>query len=306
MWLEQEGHGKDTIKLYISVAIKFQKWVTEHLGDNKFIPQHVSLLELQRWKVYLMTEATYTPRGAKNKEPQKYEVSSVQTFIKSIKTYFQYLAESKQISNNFAVKLKPPKIQASLEPSWLEKRDRSRLINYITDPDLRAKNVWKFVRNKAIVYLGLHGGLRKSEISSLSIDDVVLRISSLHVRYSKGEKTRWVPMNNDLKNAVLEWLEIRGEQDHRYLFTSQKSGGPLSKQAIWNLCISIGEKLGIPEFTPHTLRHTFGRDLIVAGRRIEDVADLMGHSSIESTRVYVRSRSSDLRAVVQDLSQEDD
>ena len=55
---------------------------------------------------------------------------------------------------------------------------------------------------------------------------------------------------------------------------------------------------GLEEVTPHTLRHTFARTLVAAGTPISDVADLLGHSSLDTTHIYTKSSETDLAAVV--------
>ncbi len=56
--------------------------------------------------------------------------------------------------------------------------------------------------------------------------------------------------------------------------------------------------IGLDEMTPHTLRHTFARALLGAGTPINDVADLLGHSSLDTTRIYTKASETDLAAVV--------
>jgi len=308
LWLQERGLSENTIIGYLSVAEAFHQWILPKLGDDAFEPTHVSPLELQEWKNYLMQKATYVRGNDKDgnpKPPKRYAVSTVQTYIKSIKTYFQYLAETKQVTRNPAQVLRPPKLQNGFDqdPRWLTRRERSRLINWVTNPAQEQANPWRYARTKAIIYLGLHAGLRVSEMSSLTVEDLNFPMSSLFIREGKGNKSRWLPMNADLRKALQEWMEIRGEQDHPYVLVSQK-GGKLSSYAIWSLCGTIAEKLRLEHFTPHVLRHTFGHDLIEAGKRLEDVADLMGHSNLNFTRVYVRSRKADKRLVVEALSGE--
>jgi integrase/recombinase XerC len=55
---------------------------------------------------------------------------------------------------------------------------------------------------------------------------------------------------------------------------------------------------GLDEVTPHTLRHTFARTLLACGTPINDVADLLGHSSLDTTRIYTRANETDLAAAV--------
>jgi len=55
---------------------------------------------------------------------------------------------------------------------------------------------------------------------------------------------------------------------------------------------------GIDEVTSHTLRHTFARTLLTSGTSMNDVADLLGHSSLDTTRIYTKANETDLAVVV--------
>jgi integrase/recombinase XerC len=62
--------------------------------------------------------------------------------------------------------------------------------------------------------------------------------------------------------------------------------------------VKYGRLTGLDEVTPHTLRHTFARTLLAVGAPINDVADLLGHSSLDTTRIYTKASEKDLAAVV--------
>jgi site-specific recombinase XerD len=310
-WLKEDGKSDHTVANYLKVAETFQEWFIKNTNQSTFDPKSVSILELLDWKKYLLDGATYVKGLDENglpKPPKRYSIRSVQTFIKVIKTYFDFLYESDVIARNPAQKLKPPKTQKDFDedPRWLERVEKNRLLNFIEDPDKLLKNEWRATRNKAIIFSGLHGGLRRSEIVNLQLDDLSFENSSFFVRDSKGDKSRWIPMNTDLKKALTEWIKQRGTQDHPYLFVSQK-GGKLSSQAVWNLCeITIAPRIFVPDFTPHVLRHTFAHDLIVKGYSLEYVKDLLGHSNINYTIVYTSASKADKSRAVESISEERD
>ena len=62
--------------------------------------------------------------------------------------------------------------------------------------------------------------------------------------------------------------------------------------------VKYGRLAGLHEVTPHTLRHTFARTLLALGTPINDVADLLGHSSLDTTRIYTKASESDLAVAV--------
>lgn len=302
-WLKSNGKSDDTIISYNQTAMLFQKWFLKKVGEKSFKAEHVSALDLQEWKSYLIDEATYV-RGKKAK-PRKYSIRSVITFIKAIKSYFEYLHEIGQIKSNPALKVKPPKMQIDDDddPRWLERIERTRLLNYINDEELKDKNRWRYTRNRAIIFLGLHAGLRRSEIVDFEIEDIFFEKGYVFVRDGKGGKSRRVPMNTDLRKALTEWLEQRGEHESPKVFISQK-GGPITRHTLNKMCTAIGKRIQLNNFGPHVLRHTFGHDLAVKGYRLEHIADLMGHSNVNFTRIYTRSSMKERIDVVESLSAE--
>lgn len=62
-WLKVNGNSKNTISRYLQVANQFMEWHTNLLKTSVFDPTEVSALDLQQWKTYLLTEATYQRGG---------------------------------------------------------------------------------------------------------------------------------------------------------------------------------------------------------------------------------------------------
>ena len=66
----------------------------------------------------------------------------------------------------------------------------------------------------------------------------------------------------------------------------------------YDVVVIYGQRAGLEKVTPHTLRHTFARTLLATGVPLSDVADLLGHSSLDTTRVYTKASETDLVAAV--------
>lgn len=290
-WLESKGKRDHTIHSYKQIAILFQKWFIQRTEDDSFKGEAVSAIDLQEWKSYLLNEATYV-RGRGGK-PQRYSVRSVITFIKAIKSYFEYLQDVGVIASKPALELMPPKVQLGDDEDsrWLEQNERNRLLSYINGEELKDKNIWRFTRNKAIIYLGLYAGLRRSEIVDLEIKDLLLEKGYVTVRDGNGMRSRYIPMNTDLRKSLLDWLKQRGEHESDNVFLSQK-GGAITKHTLNKMCTAIGKRIDLDNFAPHVLRHTYGYDLAAKGTQLEQIAEWMGHSTVNFTRVYTRYRES--------------
>ena len=167
---------------------------------------------------------------------------------------------------------------------------------------LRAVEAWPSARDRAIALLPLYAGTRIAEIRALDVADVRLsaRKGEIHL-VGKGEKSRTVPTHPKLRQAVAAWLAERPSRrgaDSAALFTSSR-GSRMTTDAIADVISSITTAAGLDDHvTSHVLRHTFGAELTRRGVDIVTVAGLMGHASLETTRLYTRPSAADMQRAV--------
>ncbi|BFH18313.1 recombinase XerC [Paenibacillus dendritiformis] len=299
--LRGNGSSENTIVRYTQVANQFIIWHQELLNKDYFDPKEVSVLDLQQWKQYLINEATFQRGKGK---PKKYSISSVNNSIVAIKSFFGSLYKMGMVENDPSSKLKKQKVNADFEsePRWLERHERNKLIRAIEDEKSESKNRWKFTRNRAIVYVQLLAGLRVSEVTDLEMDDVSFEMGYIFIRDGKGGKARRVEMNKELRRALGDWMNERGEANTRKVFTSSRGGNPLTKRGVEYLYESLSKKTGISDLTTHVPRHTLAHDLIESGYSIQRVADILGHSNLNYTRVYTKSSTQERREALESLS----
>ena len=123
--------------------------------------------------------------------------------------------------------------------------------------------------------------MRKGELFSLKWSDVDLRNRLIHVRDSKSNKQRTLPMDDTLR-TLLKSLPSRFKGD--YVFPSKKTGRKLhdAKKSF----ATARAKAGIPDLRFHDLRHTFASHLVMCGVDLTTVAELLGHSTTKMTERY--------------------
>lgn len=169
----------------------------------------------------------------------------------------------------------------------LDKQEMKRLWLVIADTE-------QAERNQAMFAFSFRCGLRVKEIAALHISDVVGSNGSLKKSFTlesvktKGNKSREVYLQDpQLVKAIKAYLEVRGV-DNGPLFKSRKGGGfsPNTMQIAFK---KIYINAGIDGASSHSGRRTFATALIEEGRNLVMVAELMGHSSIEMTRKYVKT-----------------
>jgi integrase/recombinase XerC len=189
-------------------------------------------------------------------------------------------------------------------PKWLDKKQRMNLLQAAKDDlqkaRLRYPRLWVLrLRDAVVVTLLLNTGLRVSELANLKIGDLLLteRKSTLTVRAGKGTKQRVLPINRDARQILEQWLAVRPQIPDDALFVGQR-GEKLQVRSVQCAVSRLAELAGLQDVTPHTCRHSFAKALIDSGVTLEKVATLLGHESLDTTRLYVTPGERDLEQAV--------
>ena len=113
-------------------------------------------------------------------------------------------------------------------------------------------------------------------------------------------KSRIIPIENAAKSALTRYiLEVRPQmcQDTDYLFTNVK-GDQMSRQGFWKLIKSYAKKAGIDkDITPHMIRHSFASHMVSNGADLSAVQEMLGHSDISTTQIYLKGKPNKLKEV---------
>ncbi|GAB6992165.1 tyrosine-type recombinase/integrase [Paenibacillus pini] len=131
------------------------------------------------------------------------------------------------------------------------------------------------------------------------------RAGSVYIR-GKGDKDREVPLNAEVRSSLQSYLRNRND-DSPYVFKSQRTEN-LSVRGVQHIVEIYRVRTRIGHLSCHSLRHSFGHDLIVAGNDLQKVAMLMGHykedgtPNIEMTMIYTTPGVEDLEAAVESIS----
>lgn len=185
---------------------------------------------------------------------------------------------------------------------------RRRVPNYLTPDEcrrfLKATDENHFFdlafRDRAILATLLYTGIRRSELVALRLTDVDLETRTLTVRHGKGGRSRVVPLRDDLIALLRDWLELRPDGDHDLLFTN-RIGQPLGKHGLQEafrraVRAAAIERRGV---SIHTLRHTFASTLLQNGADLVSIQTLLGHTSLDTTAVYLHVQMDGLREAVE-------
>ncbi|MHB8277896.1 MAG: tyrosine-type recombinase/integrase [Candidatus Humimicrobiaceae bacterium] len=141
------------------------------------------------------------------------------------------------------------------------------------------------LRNKAIISLMLHCGLRVSEVVNLRPGNINLTKSKLRVESGKGNRDRDLAIPEYLTDLFDSWRKRRPESN---FFFSTLKGKKLSTHYLQQMVKRYAGKAGINKrISPHTLRHTYATQYYKQTKDIETLRRILGHSDISTTTIYI-------------------
>jgi hypothetical protein len=160
---------------------------------------------------------------------------------------------------------------------------------------------------KVILLLMLDAGLRVSETITLRLHDFdfqkrLLSVFSLKKRDVK--KYRQIPLSNRLFFALSHYIKsMRNVKPDSWLFpTPNNPGKPITRFAVNRYLERKRKKINLNNLHPHALRHTFATGLVAEDVPINEVADLLGHENMNTTRIYTHIPTERLRQAIQKVS----
>ncbi|GGJ55362.1 tyrosine-type recombinase/integrase [Virgibacillus salexigens] len=265
--LLEKDKSLNTIKSYAQDLNHFYKWI-----EQRYEPPHLvsrlTATDLRDYERHIKSDTSIAP-------------ATINRRLVSLMKWSEFLVSIGSTNVNLSKNIKIKKIQRQNNIRWLTRKEVGKLLHAIELT--KQQNLRKGMLHQTIVYLAVNSGLRVQEICNIKIVDIDIQREIIRIN-GKGDKHRVVPLTENTKEAIVNWLDER-EKDSDYLLMSSKSN-LITTRAVQHIFKKYSEQLGI-EITPHSLRHTYCKQLAQNGVDIQSIAELAGHSSIETTRVYV-------------------
>ena len=147
-------------------------------------------------------------------------------------------------------------------------------------------------RDLAIMTMLVRLGLRAGEIVKLRLEDLAWREGSVHIRPGKSGRARALPLPEDAGRALAAYLqhERPGSSDRAVFLRARPPYGPLSSGTVSSLVVGAQRRAGVAcaRRGAHSLRHTAATHMVRHGATFKDVADVLGHTRLETTRIYAK------------------
>lgn len=189
-------------------------------------------------------------------------------------------------------------------PSKLYPRKGFKLPNVMTTDE-----VWQLlshtasIKQRAIVELFYSSGVRLEEFSRIKITDVDSKNMRLKVVQGKGNKDRYTLLSPTALITLREYF--RKHHPVNYLFEGQTHGKAMHCRSIQHTVEQAMKQasLGDKDYSVHTLRHSFATHLLDTGTDLHTIKELLGHSNISTTMIYLHLQTHRCSRIVNPLDQ---
>lgn len=246
-----EGKRERTVRRYNSEISRFLTTIDKDLKD-------ITTFDVRKYFALMLN------RGCTQR--------TVENTRSCLSPFFTWLYNENVIQQNPMAKVKPIKYHSEQEEAF-SSTDVATMRDSIDN-----------VRDRALFEFLLSTGVRVSELCSLELSDVDFQSATVYIRDGKGGKPRKTYISKVALQYLRKYLDTRTDKGTK-LFIGKR--GSLSTSGVRVLLKKISKDSGVTNVHPHRFRHTFATNLTEKGMPIQHVQVLLGHSSIETTRVYV-------------------
>ena len=221
------------------------------------------------------------------------KTSTISRNLATIRAFYQFLLRTKKIKKDPTIGVQSPKVEKKA-PSILTAKEVELLLEQPKDVDLKG------IRDKAMLEFAYATGMRVTEIISLNISDVNIKES--YVTCNAGFKKRTIPLGSISMKALEDYIKkarpiLIKDENTEALFVNV-NGKRLTRQGFWKIVKFYKEQAHISkDITPHVLRHSFATHLLQNGAEIKAVQNMLGHSDISSTQVYMQFQKDNLKEI---------
>ncbi|NTU60573.1 MAG: site-specific tyrosine recombinase XerD, partial [Deltaproteobacteria bacterium] len=216
--------------------------------------------------------------------------------LSALRTFYRLLVREGLAASSPLQRLDSPRLWRTL-PKTLS-RDEAEAV--VEAPDEAGSA--SALRDRAILEVLYATGLRVSEVSNLTLDQLELQHGYVRT-VGKGSKERVVPLGTRAQEALRAYLDgarplLLKARRCPHVFVS-RLGRRLSRQSLWKLVKRSCREAGLPgRASPHTLRHSFATHLLEGGADLRSLQMMLGHADLSTTQIYTHVTRDHLREVV--------
>ena len=222
---------------------------------------------------------------------KKYKQKTIKRKIASIKAFYSYLEEEELVEQNPFRKIKVKFKETIILPRIIPREEIEQLLNYIyaSLSSLSGIQYKHSLRDAAVIEVFFATGARVYEISNIRVENINLNSGLIRIM-GKGGKERYIQISNTAVLDILRKYYAENEPEIKksgYFFINNR-GNRYTEQSIRFMLKKYTLKAGIQRtITPHMFCHSFATYLIEEGVDVSCVQQILGHSSIKTTQIYI-------------------
>ena len=187
-------------------------------------------------------------------------------------------------------------------PSKIYPRSEFKLPNVMTSEEVRqllAKTI--SIKQAAVVQLFYSTGIRLTECCNLRISDIDSKNMRIKVVQGKGRKDRFTLLSATALDTLRQYF--RQHRPVEYLFEGQTKGKQMNRRSIQHCVELVLKQAGLrgKGYNVHTLRHSFATHLLDTGTGLHSIKELLGHSSLRTTMIYLHLQSARCSRIINPL-----
>lgn len=276
-------------------------WQEHGLSDNTVASYRLDLQLFSEWlsepRAFLSLDHVDLQTFLGERLQQGYKASSSARMLSCLRKFFRFLYLENYRSDDPTAVLASPKKGMALPKSLSEEQVQALLDAPNTLDPIE-------LRDKAMLELLYATGLRVSELTSLTLENLSLRQGVVRV-IGKGDKERLVPLGEEAGYWIQQFFEygrsalLSGIQSD-IVFPS-RLGNQMTRQTFWHRIKHYALLAGIDsdKLSPHVLRHAFATHLVNHGADLRVVQMLLGHSDLSTTQIYTQVAKARLKSLHQ-------
>jgi site-specific recombinase XerD len=296
-WTDAVAAFLDNVKLrraentwtnYRSDLADFAGWYDSHNEPSLARVSDVTAVDLLAWQKDIENRPG---REFKDRARTRTMPATINRKLAAIHSFLKWSASMGYVAG--AAERPDMAERQELAPRWLDEKEQHRLKKAL---EMKADKL-----HQGLILFDMHTGLRCAELAALVWSDISIgeRKGKATVRRGKGSKLREVPLGYEARRA----LELIGSPGlvgtGGPVFTGRHGG--LSERGIRFIVEYYADLARLPDLTCHVLRHTFAKNYLREGGTLEQLARIMGHKDLNTTRIYIEASLQELQDVVEGM-----
>lgn len=275
----EKRYSPHTVKAYEKDLIEYYDYSIVFQGEEN--PLKLNFQQHRHYLIYL--------------QDQEYSNRTINRKISSLKRFYKYLLSIDEVIDNPVSKLTSLKFEKKVMIPYSKEEMIILLDSIAYDEGMEG------IRDRLIINILYNTGIRLSELIGIEVSKIDFSNSQLKV-LGKRNKERIIPLTYQLINDIKEYLKLREEvqnTENEDVFLLTKNGKQIYPSLVYG---KINHYLGTVtkkvKKSPHMIRHTFATHMMDAGADLNSIKELLGHSSLVATQVYMHSSLVKLKSVV--------